>query len=188
MRARHPSPRSGRARRWQIELIVERTRSLGLAGRVTVSHAFCLADSPDHEVTPLLERLAEQRISLATVAPGSRAPLPLVRLQELGIDVCLGQDGIRDLWSPYGDADMLSRAHLLAWRSGFRRDDDIELALEAATYGGARVLRIERYGLEPGCAADLVLVDAESPAEAVVAHPSRALVIKSGVAVGGEDA
>ncbi len=174
--------------RRQVELIVERTRSLGLDGHVTVSHAFCLADGPDDEVVPLLERLAERQISLATVAPGSRPPLPLAKLRELGVDVCLGQDGIRDLWSPYGDADMLSRAHLLAWRSGFRRDEDIELALEAATHGGARVLGIERYGLEPGCTADLVLVEADCAAEAVVAHPPRALVVKSGVKVGGRDA
>ena len=179
---------SGRLGRWQIELIVERTRGLGLAGRVTISHAFCLSDGTDGEVVPLLEQLAEQRISLATVAPGTRPPLPLVRLRELGIDVCLGQDGIRDLWSPYGDADMLSRAHLLAWRSGFRRDEDIELALEAATYGGARVLGIDAYGLEPACVADLVLVEVETGAEAVVAHPARTLVVKSGVPVGGRDA
>lgn len=173
----------GELGRWQLELIVQRTRVLDLAGRVTVSHAFCLADGPEATVLPLLERLAEQRISLATVPPGNRPPLPLLRLRELGIEVCLGQDGIRDLWSPYGDADMLSRAYLLAWRSGFRRDEEIEAALHAATFGGACVLGVDRYGLEPGCAADLVLVRADSLAEAVVAHPPRSLVVKSGVVV-----
>jgi cytosine deaminase len=178
----------GELGRWQVELIVERTRALGLAGRVTISHAFCLADAPEATVLPLLEELVEQRISLATVAPGNRAPLPLLRLRELGIDVCLGQDGIRDLWSPYGDADMLARAHLLAWRSGFRRDEELKAVLDTATYAGARVLGVEGYGLGTGCAADLVLVEADSMAEAVVAHPPRLLVIKRGVVVGGADA
>jgi len=175
----------GELGRWQVGLIVERTRALGLAGRVTISHAFCLADAPESAMAPLLEQLAGQRISLATVAPGNRAPLPLGRLRELGIDVCLGQDGIRDLWSPYGDADMLARAHLLAWRSGFRRDEEIELALDTATYAGARVLGVEGYGLAAGCVADLVLVEADSPAEAAIAHPPRSLVVKRGVVVGG---
>jgi cytosine deaminase len=175
----------GEPGRGQVALMVERTRALGLAGRVTISHAFCLGDGPESEVEPLLEELAEQRISLATIAPGNRPPLPLLRLRELGIDVCLGQDGIRTLWGPYGDADPLSRAHLLAWRAGFRRDEEIEVALETTTYGGARVLGLDDYGLEPGCSADLVLVDAEVPAEAVVVHPARALVVKRGKVVGG---
>lgn len=168
-----------------VRKIVERTRAFGLAGRVTISHAFCLVDAPLDEVEPLLEQLAEQRISLTTVAPGSRPPLPLLRLQGLGVDVCLGQDGVRDLWSPYGDADMLSRAEKLAWRSGFRRDDEIEAALDTVTHAGARVLGIDGYGLEPGCVADLVLVDAETTAEAVVARPPGRTVVKRGVVVAG---
>jgi cytosine deaminase len=171
--------------RWQVELMIERTRALGLGGRVTISHAFCLGDAAESEVLRLLEGLTEQRISLATVAPGNRPPLPLLRLRELGVDVCLGQDGIRTLWGPYGDADPLSRAHLLAWLSGFRSDEAIEAALETVTYGGARVLGVEHYGLDVGCVADLVLVPAEVPAEAVVAHPPRSLVVKRGVVVAG---
>jgi cytosine deaminase len=171
--------------RWEVELIVERTRALGLAGRVTISHAFCLGDAPEDAVLPLLEQLAEQRISLATVAPGNRGPLPLLRLRELGIDVCLGQDGMRTLWSPYGEGDPLARAYLLAWRAGFRHAEHIELALETATYGGARVLGLEGYGIDVGCVADLVLLQAEVPAAAVVDHPPRSLVVKRGVVVSG---
>ena len=156
--------------RWQLGLIVERTRALGLQGRVTVSHAFCLCDG-DPAVEPLLEHLAEQRIALATVAPGSAEPLPLARIAELGIAVCLGQDGVRDLWSPWGDADMLSRAAQLAWRAGFRRDDDIALCVEIASSRGAAALGVADQLVAPGGRGDLVLVDASCPAEAAVAHP-----------------
>ena len=44
--------------RWQVGLIIERTRTLGLQGTVTVSHAFCLCDG-DPAVEPLLEQLAD---------------------------------------------------------------------------------------------------------------------------------
>lgn len=74
---------------------------------------------------------------------------------------------------------------LLAWRSGFRRDDDLELALEAATSGGARIMGLDRYGLEPGCRADLVLVPAESPGDALMRRAPRTLVLKRGRIVGG---
>jgi cytosine deaminase len=68
----------------------------------------------------------------------------------------------------------------LAYRSTFRRDEDIELALDAATYGGARALGLDGYGLEAGARADLVAVAAATAAEAVVRRPPRELVLKDG--------
>jgi cytosine deaminase len=78
---------------------------------------------------------------------------------------------------------MLDRAMHLAYRSTFRRDEDIELALHAATYGGAQVLGLDEYGLAVGALADLVVVRASTPAHAVVAHPPRELVLKAGKVV-----
>ena len=170
---------------WEVRLIVERTRALGLAGRVTISHAFCIAAQAPPAFDVLARDLAEQRIALTTIAPGAREPLPLRRLRDVGVVVGLGQDGIRDLWSPYGSGDMLERSMLLAWRSGFRRDEDLVLALDAATSGGAHVLGLDHYGLDVGCQADLVLVPVPTVAEAVVAHPPRSLVVKRGVVIGG---
>jgi cytosine deaminase len=95
-------------------------------------------------------------------------------LRAAGVTVACGHDGIRDLWGPYGSGDTLERAMHLAYRSTFRRDEEIELALEAATYGGTTVLGLPAYGLTPG-----------APAEAVVAHPARELVLKAGRTVGG---
>ena len=74
----------------------------------------------------------------------------------------------------------------VAYRSGFRRDEDIELALEAATYGGARALGLEPYGLSPGAPADLVVVATQSAAQAVVQRPVRELVLKQGRVVARE--
>jgi cytosine deaminase len=96
------------------------------------------------------------------------------------VNVACGHDGIRDLWGPYGSGDMLERAMHVAYRSTFRRDEDIELALDAATQGGARALGIEPHGPTVGAVADLVVVDARTAAEAVVVHPARDLVLKRG--------
>jgi cytosine deaminase len=170
---------SGPLGRWELGLIIERTRSLGLAGKVMVSHAFCLCDG-DPEVLPLLEQLAELHISLATVAPGDVEPLPLAELDELDIAVCLGQDGVRDLWSPWGDADMLARAGLMAWRAGFRRDDDIQRCVDIATTRGANAIGVADHRLERGGRGDLVLVDAANPAAAAVTRPRRAFAVRRG--------
>jgi cytosine/adenosine deaminase-related metal-dependent hydrolase len=163
-----------------LDLIIERTRALGLAGKVTVSHAFALAEVTGPRLERLIEGLASAGVSLTTVAPGSRPPLPLASLRAAGVAVGLGSDGIRDLWSPWGDGDVLARAALLAWRAGARRDEDLAAALEVATSGGAAVLGLGDYGLDPGCTADLVLVPATTLGEAVVTHPPRTLVLKSG--------
>jgi cytosine deaminase len=165
---------------WELELIADRTRDGGLSGRVTVSHAygFCEADAASQ--ARVIERLAEAGVTLLTAAVYSFPVPPIKRLRAAGVNVACGHDGICDLWGPYGSGDMLERAMHLAYRSTFRRDDDIELALDAATYGGARALGREPYGLAPGAPADLLVVAARTAAEAVVAHPVRELVLKDG--------
>lgn len=165
--------------RWELELVIERTRALGMQGEVTVSHAFCLCDG-DPAIPALVERLGVAGVGLATVAPGSVDPLPLDLLDQYDVALCLGQDGIRDLWSPWGDADMLARAGLMAWRAGYRHDEDIERCVDIATTRGASAIGIADHGLEPGHRGDVVLVDAACRAEAAVASPPRIAVVKAG--------
>jgi cytosine deaminase len=62
----------------------------------------------------------------------------------------------------------------------------IEIALEAATYGGARALGLESYGLAVGAPADLVVLAADTAAAAVVTRPVRDLVVKAGRIVARE--
>ena len=82
--------------------------------------------------------------------------------------------------------DMLLRTFLVVYRNGFRRDDDIQMALDIATYGGAQVIGVEGYGLEAGCVADLVVVDGENQLEAIFERPERWLVMKAGKIVARE--
>ncbi len=58
-----------------------------------------------------------------TNAPGSRAFPPIKDLVEAGVLVFSGNDNVRDSWWPYGEADMLQRAMLLGYCSGFYTDD-----------------------------------------------------------------
>ncbi|SED67742.1 Cytosine/adenosine deaminase [Rhizobiales bacterium GAS188] len=168
---------------FSMDLIFERTRALGMQGKVTVSHAFCLG-TPDRDlVDPLIAELAALDIAIMTTAPASRPAPPVRRLREAGIRICSGSDGIRDTWGPYGSADMLERAMFVGLRNNFRRDDELELAFDVCSFGGAAVMELKGYGLTPGCAADFVLVDAETIAEAVAAHPPRRLVVKRGAIV-----
>jgi cytosine deaminase len=165
---------------WEFELIIERTQALGLQGRVVISHAFAIGEVAGGQQDRLAEALAEAGVGLTTCAIYNDPVPPVAKLRDAGANIALGNDGIRDLWSPYGNGDMLERAMHLAYRSFFQTDDDIEIALEAATYGGARALGLAGYGLREGASADLVVVDARTPAEAVMARPTRSLVLKAG--------
>jgi len=164
----------------QVRLIVERTRALGLAGKVSISHAFCLGMVDEVEREQLLDMLVEQRIAIMTHGPGDRAVPPLARLRAAGVAVFSGSDAIRDAWTPFGNADMLERAMILAWRNGFRTDELLHLTLDIVTRGGAAVLGLEGYGLDVGCRASFVVVPGETLAEIVVARPPRAWVVSGG--------
>jgi cytosine/adenosine deaminase-related metal-dependent hydrolase len=166
-----------------MEMILDRTRAHGMQGKVTISHAFCLGMADRARAQGLVAQLAEQQISIATVATSSRPVPAAAELRDVGVTLCAGSDGIRDTWGPYGNADMLERAMLLGLRNNFRTDPDVEHALWCCTYGGAKVMGLPDYGLEQGCAGDLVLVDAEAVAHAVAAHPPRKLVVKRGQVV-----
>ena len=164
----------------QLRLIIERTRALGLAGKVSVSHVFCLGMVDEVELGQLLEMLVEQRIAIMTHGPGDRAVPPLARLRTAGVAVFSGSDAIRDAWTPFGNADMLERAMILAWRNGFRTDELLHLTLDTVTRAGAAVLGLEGYGLDVGCRASFVVVPGETLAEAVVARPPRTWVVSGG--------
>jgi cytosine deaminase len=165
---------------FSMELIIERTLALSLQGRVTISHAFCLGMPDDAAVGVLIEGLHRAGIAILTTAPASR-PVPAVkRLAAAGIVVAAGSDGMRDTWGPYGNGDMLERAMLVGLRNNLRRDDELCLALDTVTTGGAAMLGLPDYGLAVGCHADLLLVEAETVAEAVVGRPTGRTTIKAG--------
>ena len=172
---------------FSLEMIMERTRALGMQGKVAVSHAFCLGMTDVDYASRLIDELAELSIHILTTGPAARPSPPVARLRSAGVVVAGGNDGIRDTWSPYGNGDMLERAMFIGLRNNFRRDDELEAALDVCTHGGAKVMELEGYGLAPGCGADFVLVEGETPAEAVVTHRPRSLVVKRGrvVARGG---
>lgn len=165
---------------YSLDLILQRTAALGMRGMVTVSHAFCLGDIAESERDALLRRVADLDVVIVTTAPPSRPVPPVAACRAAGVRVVGGNDGIRDTWTPYGSPDMLERAMLIGLRNNFRRDDEIAVALDCVTHAAATACGFERYGLEQGDRADLVLVNAQTVAEAVVARPVRQLVVSAG--------
>lgn len=174
---------------FSAELIAERTKALGMQGNVTISHGYPLWGVSEALTRRLIETWAELDISTATVAPGGRDQLPLADLVAAGVRVGLGEDGQRDYWSPYGNADMLERTWQLAFANGYRADELIEHALAVATVGGASILdrgvprlasTADRPGTAVGDPAELLLVAAECVSAAVMDRPTDRTVIHQG--------
>jgi cytosine deaminase len=165
---------------WQIERIADFTAASGLAGKVMISHAFCLGMVPQMQIEALGRRLAELRISLMTTGAADFSVPPVAFLKALGVNICCGSDGIRDAWSPFGNGDMLERALLLALRFDWRRDEELASAFDSATIAGARALGLTGYALAPGHAANFILLPAENLSDALVRRPQERIVVTRG--------
>jgi len=177
---------------FSTELVLERTRALGMKGKVTMSHAYDLGGVNEATTRRLIDEFAELDIAMASVAPAAPHQLPLVQLVEAGVRFGLGEDGQRDYWSPYGNCDMLDRTWQLAFTNGYRRDDLVEMSLAVASIGGASIMdhgvaRLtgvdDRPGTAVGDRADFVLVDGETPTSAVMDRGTDRTVIHDGVVV-----
>ena len=168
---------------FSVELIAERTKALGLRGKVMISHAFCLGGVDGAYLGRLIDMLIENDISIMTHGPGQSVYPPILKLKQAGVTLCTGSDGIRDSWGPYGNGDMLERVMWLGYRSNFRRDEDLAVALEMATTSAAKALGLENYGLEVGCDADIVVVRGETISQAIMDRAPRRMVLKRGTVV-----
>lgn len=164
----------------EIAGVTDRAKAHGMAGRVTISHGFSLGAVEESKVHKLADQMAKAGVSLVTHGGGA-SPLPPIKvLREHGVEVFAGNDDVRDTWSPLGEGDMLERATMIAWRSGYRTDDDLLIAFDCTTAAGKRALGFPDAGIAVAAPADFVTVKAEVAADAVARHPQRKLVFKKG--------
>ncbi|MBB3317997.1 MULTISPECIES: amidohydrolase family protein [unclassified Rhizobium] len=163
-----------------IEEICARTTALGMQGRVAISHAYGLGDLSPEAAGKSAGLLARSGVSIMTNAPGSHNFPPVALLRSEGVVVFSGSDNIRDSWWPYGDGDMLRRAEIIGYRSGFYTDAELDAAFDVVTSGGAKALNVEGYGIEVGARADFVTLAASHVPEAVVSVPKGRRVFKAG--------
>lgn len=158
----------------------------GWQGKVSVSHAYCLGDISPSEAGQIAEMLAELNISLITSVPINRPMPPVDIMRAKGVKVALGCDNILDLWSPFGNGDILERSSRLAERFLWRDEFSLSRALGFITadktpldQDGNRVWPII------GDEANIVLVSASCSAEAVARRSPRSAVLYKGNLISG---
>jgi cytosine deaminase len=172
---------------WQIDRIIDFTATRGFQGKVVISHAYCLGQAASTRLTKIADRLAVNGISIMTTAPADCPAPPVADLMAAGVNVCMGSDGIRDAWSPFGTGDMLERAMFLCLRFDWAKDVELARAFDCVTTGGARALGLVDHGLRVGSPANLILLPAENIGDAIARRPQQRLVMARGrvVAEGG---
>jgi cytosine deaminase len=104
-------------------------------------------------------------------------------LLESGINVAFGHDALMDPWYSFGTYDMIEVAHMGLHVAQMTGVDQMRQIFAAITTNGARTLGIENYGIEPGCNADIVILQARDPHEALRLRPARLFVIRRGTVI-----
>ena len=96
------------------------------------------------------------------------------------MNVAFGHDCVMDPWYSFGSHDMLEVAHMGLHVAQMTGTTEMKQIFDAVTRNGARTLGLEDYGLEPGCHADLVILQAADIHEALRLKPVRLYVIRRG--------
>lgn len=171
-----------------LQEICARTTAHGMAGRVTISHGFCLGGIAESKQKAAAELMAKAGVALVSHGAGGATLPPLFLLAEAGVRVFCGNDDVRDTWSPYGNGDMLERACTIGWRTDVRHDPMLERLFAWCSSDGAAMLGVADHGVAEGRAASFFTLPAETVAEAIGQHPGRRMVFHRGrlVARNGE--
>lgn len=174
-------------------LAAERALADGYVGRVTLGHVTALGTLPPEHLGPLAEALAQADISVVTLPATDlylggrndthnvrRALAPVRRLLAAGVNVAYASNNVRNAFTPFGNADPLEIGLLLMTAGHLADLRDVESVFEMATVNAARTLGLTQYGVAVGDRANLVLLDAESPWDALVSQAEKRLVISAG--------
>lgn len=95
----------------------------------------------------------------------------LTRVREFvdnDINVCFAQDSIVDLWYPAGNGNLMNILDNGIHMAQLMKEEDFEKDLDLVTINGAKAMNLEdSYGLDIGKAANFIVLDANSPYDAI---------------------
>jgi cytosine deaminase len=179
-----------------IETLAAQTMRFGLHGRVVGSHCTSMHSMDNYYVSKLIPLIAEAGVSIVAnplinitlqgrhdTYPKRRGMTRVPELKAAGVNVAFGHDCVMDPWYPLGSADMLDVAHMAIHTAPMTSREGMRGAFDAVTTHAAKALGLEDYGLHVGAKADLVLLQARDPIEAIRLKATRLLVCKAGKVV-----
>jgi cytosine deaminase len=179
-----------------IETLAFETQRLGMQGRVCGSHLTSMHSMDDYYAGKLMALIEEAEVSAVAnplinitiqgrmeTYPKRRGLTRVKEMLEQGINVAFGHDCVLDPWYSFGSHDMLEVAHMGLHVGQMTGIDEARSMFDAVTVNAARALQIQDYGLAPGCYADMVILQAADPVEALRIRANRLFVIRRGEVV-----
>ncbi|MDW9462068.1 amidohydrolase family protein [Sinorhizobium meliloti] len=176
-----------------IETLAAETVRFGLKGRVAGSHLTSMHSMDNYYVSKLISLMAEAEINVIPnpliniMLQGRHDTYPkrrgMTRVRELmaaDLNVSFGHDCVMDPWYSMGSGDMLEVAHMAIHVAQMAGIEDKCKIFDAITVNSAKTMGLEGYGLDIGCKADLVVLQAADVTEALRLKPNRLFVIKAG--------
>jgi len=164
-----------------LEVLAEEARVRGMGARVTASHTVAMGSYDNAYCSKLFRLLKLSGINFVSCPtesihlqgrfdsfPKRRGVTRVAELDQAGLNVCFGQDSIVDPWYPLGNGNILRVleaglhiCHMLGYQ-------DLTRALDLITDNSARTLNLgERYGIETGRPANLLILSAPDDYEMV---------------------
>lgn len=179
-----------------IETLAFHTQRLGLQGRVTGSHLTSMHSMDNYYVSKLIPLIAEARVNavanpLINITlqgrhdsyPKRRGMTRVPELMAAGVTVAFGHDCVMDPWYSLGSADMLEVAHMGLHVAQMTSQAQMRACFDAVTVNSARIHGLGETGIEVGRPADMVLLQARDPVEAIRLRATRLIVVRRGAVV-----
>ena len=160
--------------------VCELAEQYGRGGRVTLGHMAKLSMLAPERLAAIARRLADAGVAV-TVLPLTdlfvmgrdqdhnirRGVADAHFLVAHGVNCSLSTNNVLNPVTPYGDCSLIRMANLHANVMQRGRSEDLRECFSMLTERSARLLNLEDYGLAVGNPADIVVIDAPSPEEAI---------------------
>ena len=176
-----------------IETLAFEAQRLGLQGRVNGSHCTSMHSMDNYYVSKLLPLIAESGVSIVAnplinitlqgrhdTYPKRRGMTRVPELMAAGVNVAFGHDCVMDPWYGMGSGDMLEVAHMGLHVAQMTSQKGIRACFDAVTTNASKVMHLQGYGIEPGCDASFVLLQARDAIEAIRLRANRLKVFRRG--------
>jgi cytosine/creatinine deaminase len=165
--------------RSNLEAVIEETVRRGWQGRVALGHMTSLSALPTADVIALAPRLRDAGIAI-TVLPATdlflngrgadhlvpRGVAPAHLLAEHGVLASIATNNVLNPFTPYGDASLVRMANLYANVAQISRDEDMRMAFDMVGRLPAAIMG-HSHELREGAAADIILLECQTPADAI---------------------
>lgn len=176
---------------WQV---CELTEKYGWGGRVAVGHGCKYSTMLIPHVKALAKRMADVGVAL-TVLPATdlfmqgrdqeysvRRGLADVNLMaDLGVNCSISTNNILNPFTPMGDCSLIRMANMQANVCQIGRPDHMRDCFAMLTERSARLMNLKDYGIAVGNPADIVVMDATTPEQAVAELREPLVVFKHGI-------